>query len=214
MAQDTRFAEMSTLEATLQALPLESEARAASAPLGDAFRAFYERHFRFVYRVVAHLADAGGDVDDLTQEVFTIAGPKLAAFEGRAKETTWLYRIAANVVSADRRKRRRQRLLSLRWLTPSADDEVAEAPDREIERNDAHALVHDILASMSEKKRTVFILFELEGIAGQEVAAMVGCPLDTMWTRLFHARREFRLRLAERGITSSEDLERLPGLAP
>ena len=57
------------------------------------------------------------------------------------------------------------------------------------------------------------VLFELEGMPGQEVADLVGRPLDTMWTRLFHARREFKAKLAERGITSSEDLSRVPELS-
>jgi RNA polymerase sigma-70 factor (ECF subfamily) len=189
------------------------EARRDARPFGSEFRVFYERHFRFVYRIVSRLAGPEGDVDDLTQEIFAIAGQKLPEFEGRAKETTWLYRIAANVVSADRRKRRRQHLLSLRWLKPSADDAVAEGPDRDVERSDAHSLVRGILAEMSEKKRSVFVLFELEGLSGQEVAEIVECPLDTMWTRLFHARREFKKLLGERGYHSSADLDAIPGVA-
>jgi len=214
MAEDINHPKMATLDMTLDAGSLKpTVASETSAPLGEAFRAFYERNFRFVYRIVARMADPAGDVDDLTQEVFTIAGPKLPSFEGRAKETTWLYRIAANVVSADRRKRRRQHLLSLRWLMPSPEDELSESPDRDIERDDARSLVRDILATMTEKKRTVFVLFELEGMPGQEIAEIVGCPLDTMWTRLFHARREFKARLAERGYHSSADLERIPGVS-
>ncbi len=206
---------MTTLDAALDSSLFDSPTKtdAATVPFGPAFRAFYERNFRFVYRIVARMADAEGDVDDLTQEIFSIAGDKLETFEGRAKETTWLYRIAANVVSADRRKRRRQHLLSLRWLVPSSDDDVAEGPDRDLERNDAHDLVRDILSEMTEKKRSVFMLFELEGLPGQQVADIVGCPLDTMWTRLFHARREFKEKLSERGYNSSADLERVPGLA-
>jgi RNA polymerase sigma-70 factor (ECF subfamily) len=193
--------------------PLESAAppAAQARPFGPAFRDFYERNFRFTYRIIARLAAKAADVDDLVQEVFTIAGHKLPEFEGRAKETTWLYRIASNVVSADRRKRRRQHFISLRWLTPSAEDELVDGPHRHLERSDARDLVHEILAEMSEKKRAVFLLFELEGLSGQEVAQIVECPLDTMWTRLFHARREFKARLAARGYRSSEDLERLPG---
>ncbi len=44
---------------------------------------------------------------------------------------------------------------------------------------------------MSEKKRTVLVLFELEGLSGEEIAATVGAPLKTVWTRLHAARREF-----------------------
>lgn len=206
---------MSALDALMDR-PLTSPdapTRREALPFGPEFRGFYERHFRFVYRVVSRMAGPGGDVDDLTQEIFAIAGQKLPEFEGRAKETTWLYRIAANVVSADRRKRRRQHLLSLRWLKPSAEDELVEGPDRDVERSDAQALVRDVLAGMSEKKRAVFVLFELEGLSGQEVADLVGCPLDTMWTRLFHARREFKKLLGERGYHSAEDLDAIPGEA-
>ncbi len=180
-------------------------------PYGPEFRAFYERNFRFVYRVVHRLASPEADGDDLVQEIFTIAGAKLAEFEGRSKETTWLFRIAANVVNADRRKRRRQYLLSMRWLKPDAEDELTDGPDRDLARGDAHDLVHGILAELSEKKRTVFVLFELEGLPGHEIAEMVGCPLDTMWTRLFHARRDFRKKLAERGFHSADDLAAVLG---
>lgn len=194
---------MSVLDAPLNAAAAPTT---DDRPFGAAFRALYEQHFRFVYRIVARLAGPDADVEDLVHEIFTIAGQKLPSFEGRARETTWLYRIAANVVSADRRKRRRQRLLGLRWLRPLPEDECVEGPDRDVERSDAQRLVHEVLSQMSEKKRTVFILFELEGLPGHEIAEMVGCPLDTMWTRLFHARRDFRKKLAERGITSSRDL--------
>jgi RNA polymerase sigma-70 factor (ECF subfamily) len=213
MPGDTQPGKMPTLDATLTSAAVTEVVRLDSEPFGEAFRAFYERNFRFVYRIVSRLAERHADVDDLTQEVFTIAGPKLPSFEGRAKETTWLYRIASNVVNADRRKRRRQHLLGLRWLAPTADDELVDGPDRDVERSDAQTLVQDILRSIGEKKRMVFILFELEGLPGQEVAEIVGCPLDTMWTRLFHARREFRALLAARGFHSSDDLERIPGLA-
>ena len=44
---------------------------------------------------------------------------------------------------------------------------------------------------MKPKHREVFVLFEVEGIPGEEIAERMGCPLNTVWTRLFHARKEF-----------------------
>jgi len=204
---DQKFAE----PAAAQGRPVTDEARRDDTPFGPAFRAFYERNFRFTWRIVARLAERHADVDDLVQEVFTIAGHKLDEFEGRAKETTWLYRIAQNVVVADRRKRKRQHLLSMKWLRPDPDDELTEGPDRHVEQTDAKTLVHAVLAQMSDKKRDVFLLFELEGLSGQEVAEIVGAPVDTVWTRLFHARKDFKRLLAERGYSSFADLSRAPG---
>jgi RNA polymerase sigma-70 factor (ECF subfamily) len=55
-----------------------------------------------------------------------------------------------------------------------------------------------ILRKMTPKKREVLVLFELEGLSGEEIATCVGCPVDTVWSRLHHARRDF-LKLARRG---------------
>lgn len=53
---------------------------------------------------------------------------------------------------------------------------------------------------MAPKKREVFALFELEGLSGEEIAERVGCPIDTVWTRLFHARKEFEKIARQRGV--------------
>ena len=53
-----------------------------------------------------------------------------------------------------------------------------------------------LLEGMTEKKRSVLVLFELEGYSGEEIAQLQGVPVDTVWTRLHHARRELRERLA------------------
>ena len=53
------------------------------------------------------------------------------------------------------------------------------------------------MESMSPKKREVFALFELEGLSGDEIAERVDCPVDTVWTRLHHARKQF-VKIARR----------------
>jgi RNA polymerase sigma-70 factor (ECF subfamily) len=52
---------------------------------------------------------------------------------------------------------------------------------------------------MAPKKREVFALFELEGLTGEEIAERVGCKVDTVWTRLWHARRDFERIARKRG---------------
>jgi RNA polymerase sigma-70 factor (ECF subfamily) len=52
-------------------------------------------------------------------------------------------------------------------------------------------MVSLILGEMRQKQRTVFVLFELEGYSGEEIAALEGAPVNTIWTRLHHARKDF-----------------------
>jgi RNA polymerase sigma-70 factor (ECF subfamily) len=161
-------------------------------------RAFYERNFEFVHRAVARL---GGPLaremqEDLVQEVFAVAAEKLASFDGRSKETTWLYRIAANLISEERRRRKRaERLDVFRWFTTPP-----RGPEGDAQRTEARRIVYDILDTIAEKKRTVFVLAELEGLTGPEIAEVVGAPVETVWTRLHHARKEFLAELERRGL--------------
>jgi RNA polymerase sigma-70 factor (ECF subfamily) len=80
---------------------------------------------------------------------------------------------------------------------------VAEAQTAAIERAQAVALLDTILATLDEEKRAVFMLFELEQMPMQEVAAAVGCPLQTAYTRL-HAAREHVAGAIERWKKSSK----------
>jgi RNA polymerase sigma-70 factor (ECF subfamily) len=50
---------------------------------------------------------------------------------------------------------------------------------------------------MTEKRQTTFVLFEIEGYSGEEIAEIQSLPLDTVWTRLHHARKEFMRLVAE-----------------
>jgi RNA polymerase sigma-70 factor (ECF subfamily) len=70
-------------------------------------------------------------------------------------------------------------------------------------------VVHRLLNSLSENKRTVFVLFELEGLSGQQIAGILRVPIQTVWNRLFHARKAFlkvlaREQLRERRETGEE----------
>ena len=162
----------------------------------EAWRAFFASHFLFVRRIARRLGTAASDLDDVCQDVFIVAFRKIEAF-GHGQVTTWLYRIVANVVSSYHRRRRvRAVFAQLGWGATAAPDPVL-SPERLLETRQAERVVADILARMTPKKREVFSLFELEGLSGKEIAQFVGCPVETVFTRLFHARRDF-VRLAQK----------------
>jgi len=154
-----------------------------------AWRRLYDAHFDFVYRVARRLGTPVDELEDVCQETFLVAFRKLDQFQ-EGKLSTWLYRIAANVASDRHRRRRVRRTFAALW-GGGREEPTARTPEREYESAEAEALVSRILERMAPKKREVFALFEVEGLSGEEVAERVGCKLATVWTRLFHARKEF-----------------------
>jgi RNA polymerase sigma-70 factor, ECF subfamily len=166
-------------------------------------RRLFDAHADFVRRLAVRLGVAPAEADDLVQEVFLVAFRKLRSFDPARyaagdgsrlpAERAWLYAIALRVAASARRRARLRRL----WGFGEVEDPVDPAtPASVLEVAEARRRVLRLVEGMSEKKRTVFLLFELEGLSGHEIARIVGAPLKTVWTRLFHARREFAKQLA------------------
>jgi RNA polymerase sigma-70 factor, ECF subfamily len=158
---------------------------------GDAAaqRHFYDRHVRFILRTARRLGTPPEELEDVAQEVFTIAFRKLDQFQG-GQISTWLYRICSHRVQHHHSARRvRQTLARLFGASVARSD--AGGQERAAERREAEQRVSAVLARMNPKKRDVLVMFEFEGLPGEAIAERVGCPLETVWTRLFHARREF-----------------------
>jgi RNA polymerase sigma-70 factor (ECF subfamily) len=190
------------LRASDPSLPLEQADLVAGCLSGDrtAQRGLYERYARFILRTARRLGTPSDEVEDVVQEVFSIAFRKLGEFRQGAL-STWLYRICSNRVQHRHRARRIRDAFnrvfgrSAAWTLDPVD------PERGATRADAERMVSEILARMSPKKREVFVLFEIEGLTGEAIAERVGCPLDTVWSRLYHARREFgRIGRARRAL--------------
>jgi RNA polymerase sigma-70 factor (ECF subfamily) len=149
-------------------------------------------HFNFVLRTARSLGTPPSELEDVAQEVFTVAFRKLSQFD-HGQFSTWLYRICANVVTDHHRKRRVRSSFAALFGSAQTEEPVAQGPTPEgqVQAAQAQRQVSSILERMSAKKREVFVLFEIEGLSGDEIAERVGCPVDTVWTRLFHARKDF-----------------------
>jgi RNA polymerase sigma-70 factor (ECF subfamily) len=180
----------------------EDDARAAGnrAAIAD-LRSLYADHADFVRGAVIRLGGPGADVEDLVHDVFLVALKRQASFEGRSSPRTWLYGIAIKLVAGARRKAGLRRFLGLERAPAAADERT---PARLFEDREASATLYRALDAMAEKKRTVFVLYELEGLSGEEIAAVVGCPLKTVWTRLFHARKELSASIARAAAAESK----------
>ncbi len=165
-----------------------------------AFRDLHRLHYPFVFRMARRLGTPAAELDDVCQDVFLAAFKNLDRFK-EGQLASWLYRITANIVTARHRRRRvREKLFS--WWGRS--EVVRPSPEDQLDSKRAEHSVARTLQQMSPKKREVFVLFELEGLTGEQISERVGCTLGTVWTRLFHARKEFRELAEKSGVVERE----------
>lgn len=179
----------------------------------DAFNALLLRHQDTIFNAVLRLVGEHHRALDVAQEVFLRAFRALPAFKGDSAFSTWLYRIALNLCSTERAKRRRPleaRMMSLD--APTADGEGRrtdlEPADRGSEpgddamRSEIHARVHDAIDALDEEFRSVVVLRDLCDMSYEEMAEVLDCPIGTIRSRLHRAR--LKLEESLRGIVGSE----------
>jgi len=177
----------------------DEERLIASAAAGeaDAFRRLYERHRTDVARLVCRMLGARSDLDDVIQEVFLQVYRSLKDFRGQSKFSTWLHRVTVNVVLMHRRAARSRPVLTDEPPPEPALQSSGLLPDEDADRRERMRAFARLLDRLPDKKRIVFVLHELEGIAPTEIARIVGAPVLTVRTRLFYARRELEEMLCD-----------------
>jgi RNA polymerase sigma-70 factor, ECF subfamily len=169
---------------------LELVQASAAGNLG-AFEELYRRHMRRVYALCLRMTGDATEAEDLTQEVFTHLFRKLGSFRGESTFTTWLHRLAVNLVLAHFRKRQSRPQLT------AQDDETPEEIVRGTE-NPSRMPVFDRLAleqaiaQLAPGYRQVFVLHDIEGFEHEEIAQLLGISLGTSKSQLHRARLNLR----------------------
>jgi len=160
------------------------------------FSAVYDAWYTRVRRWAASLGAPMGDVDDVTQEVFIIVRRKLPAFCA-GNLAGWLFRITERTVRDFRHQAWFRHARSR--ASPEALDALGVASEglaADFESKESLARLQAILSRISRARRETFFLFAVEGYTGQEIAAHYGITVATVWTRLYHARKELARLLA------------------
>ena len=145
--------------------------------------ALFRAHAAFVARILSRSGVAKRDLDDLVQEVFLVAHRRGGFVVETAKPTTWLARIALGLAANYRRKSRPVP------ADPNRADDLR--GNESADASEVTSRAQSALWAMSEDKRLVFMLYELEGVSGEEIAGSMQIPVGTVWSRLSAARREF-----------------------
>jgi len=159
----------------------------------------FDRFHRDVYAVLARLRGTRVDLDDLVQTTF-IALPRAAHnYDPQASARSFVIGVALQIA------RRERRSLVRRWKLWQARSHELDAPEGDVDperragdREDFSALER-ALGGLSHAQREVIILHEVHGMKGEEIAQALGVPVNTVWTRLHHARNALRAALDARG---------------
>ena len=153
-----------------------------------AFARLWEKERARVWRLTAALSGSADEADDLTQEVGLRALESFGQFRGLAAPSTWLYRIAVNVVLRHRERRRECVPLEGLELASSGSG----GPERQVLRGESWDRTRAAVEGLSEELRTTLVLHAWEGMSYKEIAAVLGVPTGTVMSRLHAARQRLR----------------------
>ncbi|MGZ4563136.1 MAG: RNA polymerase sigma factor SigC [Mycobacterium sp.] len=157
-------------------------ALAAARGNDRALEAFIKATQQDVWRFVTYLSDAGS-ADDLTQETFLRAIGAIERFSGRSSARTWLLSIARRVVADHIRH-----VQSRPRAAPGADPEHVLRGDRHARGFEDLVEVTTMIASLTAEQREALLLTQLLGLPYADAAAVCGCPVGTIRSRVARAR--------------------------
>jgi RNA polymerase sigma-70 factor (ECF subfamily) len=168
-----------------------------TAAYGELVRKYEGRVFNLTARILGNAEDAA----DAAQEAFIHAYQALPAFKGDCEFFTWLYRIAFNAAVSQKRRRRPVGRLEVNGdgSVEPPDPASDRPPSAGLERAEDVAAVTNALNRLSPDHRAVLVLKDIEGLAYEQIADVVGVPIGTVRSRIHRARLELRTLLASAG---------------
>ncbi len=167
----------------------------------EAFEELVRRNLHHVHALIYRFLREPSMVDDVTQEVFLRIYRNAARYEPKAKFSTWLYRIVANLCFNVMRSRRRRPTVSLDQSGPgeSARQEIPDtsqpAPDASLHREELQNQLTRAIGELPEKQRIAILLNKYENKNYEEIAAVLGVTTMAVKSLLSRARENLRHRL-------------------
>ncbi|MCX6355940.1 MAG: sigma-70 family RNA polymerase sigma factor [Candidatus Aureabacteria bacterium] len=167
----------------------------------SAFGTLVDKYKSKIYYIAYQMTGSRSDADDIAQDTFIKAYKALGNYRGEAAFYTWLYRILMNCCMDQLRKRKRIEYkpddlleLDVDSLERTKSAQI-HSPLREAEAHELRDAVTEALESLPAKHRMVLVLHELDGMAHQDIARVVGCSEGTVRSRLYYARMKMRQKL-------------------
>ena len=158
----------------------------------SAFEALYRNYYRRLWRFLEPLTRRPNLIDEILDDTMLVVWTKAATFNGASRVSTWIFAIAYNkALKALKREGR--------WhqgVMPPDFVEFADTPESELIERQSRLAVKRLVGQLSAEQRAVVELTYYHGCGYKEIAEITGSPVNTIKTRMFHARRRLKASLA------------------
>src|ERR1700732_4063358 len=188
--------------------PSEAEAiERAKQGDAEAFALLYGLHKRRVYSLCLRMTANSAKAEDLTQEAFLQLFRKIGTFRGESAFSTWLHRMAVNVVLMQLRKKNLP-VVPIDETTEGEEEGTIRkelgAPDERLAGSIDRLQLQRAVDELPPGYRTIFVLHDVEGYEHNEIATMVGCSIGNSKSQLHKARMKLRESLKTSRAEKSE----------
>jgi len=161
-----------------------------------AFEQLYQRYYPRLFAFVRRLSRNGSLIEEVVNDTLLAVWRQAGSFDGRSRVSSWIFGIAyRRTMRSLERQGRRVEVAELSAAGETADG--GPDPERRLESSRARRELESALGELSEEQRAVVELTFVAGLSYAEIAAALDCPVNTVKTRMFHARRRLRARLAD-----------------
>jgi RNA polymerase sigma factor (sigma-70 family) len=154
----------------------------------ELYRAYHTRLSRFLFKLI-HRPTL---VEEVLNDTLMVVWDRGHSFNGESKLSTWIFAISY-----------RKAMKALRGQDEAVEDKRADervsldaGPEEEFGHHRRHVLLMKAIGELSPEHRAVVDFTYFHDMGYREIASIMGCPIDTIKTRMFHARRHLKRRLA------------------
>jgi RNA polymerase sigma-70 factor (ECF subfamily) len=162
---------------------------------------FRERLYSVIYNMTLNHDDAA----DLTQDAFVKAFRSLSKFKEKSSFFTWIYRIGVNLTLTYLKKRKARKFFSFDYfmtegLSSKETEKFSSKESNSVRTtllNELHEKLNEALLRLSDKHRTIVVLYEIDGLSHKEIASIMKCTEGTVRSRLHYAKLQLQSFLSE-----------------
>jgi RNA polymerase sigma-70 factor, ECF subfamily len=181
---------------------LVSRAQSGDLAAFDSIMLLYrERLYSVIYNMTFNHEDAA----DLSQEAFVKAFRSLTKFKGKSSFFTWLYRIGVNMTLSHLQRKKARRFFSFEQISEGNAsgkylDKFSSSESSSVRNtllNELHEKLNEALLKLSDKHRTIVVLYEIDDLSHKEIATIMKCTEGTVRSRLHYAKIELQSLLSD-----------------